>query len=132
MTAQRHPATEPELPSVGEQFARAVATKDHERVTQLLHPALDFRGMTPGRVWDAEGPEDVVRALRLWFADSDVIEGVDALETDSFADRERVGYRLRVRNDEGNHLVEQQAYLSVSEGRIVWMRIMCSGFRRIS
>ena len=112
-------------------FARAVATKDMPGVLELLHPELDFRAMTPGRVWEAEGPSDVVTALQTWFDDGDVIEGIDALEADHFADRERVGYRLRVRNDDGLHLVEQQAYLSERDGRIGWLRIMCSGYRAI-
>jgi hypothetical protein len=72
-----------------------------------------------------------VQTLGQWFDDGDTIEGVDALEHDSFADRERVGYRFRVRNADGEHLVEQQAYLSERDGQIGWLRIMCSGYRRI-
>jgi hypothetical protein len=34
-----------------------------------------------------------------------------------------------VRNDDGQNLVEQQAYLSERDGRIGWLRIMCSGYR---
>ena len=117
--------------ALGEQFARAVAGKDHERVLELLHPEIDFRAMTPGRVWEAESPYDVVAALRHWFADGDVIEGVDHIEMDQFADRERIGYRLRVRNADGLHLVEQQAYLSERDGRIGWLRIMCAGYRSV-
>ena len=117
--------------ALGEQFARAVAGKDHERVLELLHPEIDFRAMTPGRVWEAESPYDVVAALRHWFADGDVIEGVDHVEMDQFADRERIGYRLRVKNADGLHLVEQQAYLSERDGRIGWLRIMCAGYRPV-
>lgn len=117
--------------NLGASFARAVAAKDHDRVRQLLHPDLDFRAMTPGRVWEAGTPDDVVDALQLWFEDSDHIEGIDALETDRFADRERVGYRFRVRNADGEHVVEQQAYLTELDSRIGWLRIMCSGFRRV-
>jgi hypothetical protein len=117
--------------ALGEQFARAVAGKDHERLLELLHPEIDFRAMTPGRVWEAESPYDVVTALRHWFGDGDVIEGVDHVETDYFADRERIGYRLRVKNADGLHLVEQQAYLSERDGRIGWLRIMCAGYRPV-
>lgn len=116
---------------LGVRFARAVAAKDHETVLELLDPQLDFRGMTPGRLWEAERPADVIAALRLWFEDDDVIEGIDDIESDRFADRERVGYRFRVRNAAGPHLVEQQAYYSVQDGRIGWLRIMCSGFRPV-
>jgi hypothetical protein len=45
------------------------------------------------------------------------------------ADREHVAYRLRVRNAEGEFLVEQQAYYHVTGGRIDWMRVLCSGYR---
>jgi hypothetical protein len=116
---------------LAEEFARAVAAKDHVRVMDLLHPDVDFHAMTPRRVWEAEQPADVVAALRIWFDDGDDIEGVEALETDHFADRQRVGYRLRVRNADGLHLVEQQAYLSERDGRIGWLRIMCSGYRPV-
>lgn len=50
----------------------------------------------------------------------------------AFADRQRVGYRLRVRNDDGLHLVEQQAYLSERDGRIGWLRVMCAGYRPVT
>ena len=98
----------------------------------LLHHEIDFRAMTPQRVWEADGPDDVLAAIGTWFEDTDVIEAVEAMETDSFADRQRVGYRLRVLNEDGPHLVEQQAYLSEREGRIGWLRIMCSGYRPIA
>jgi hypothetical protein len=116
---------------LGADFAHAVAAKDRDRVRALLHPEVDFRGMTPGRFWEGAGPDDLLATLDQWFEDSDVIEGVDAIETDGFADRERVGYRLRVRNGDGLHLVEQQAYLSERDGRIGWLRIMCTGFRPV-
>ena len=113
-------------------FAQGVAAKDMGAVGDLLHPAIDFRGMTPGRVWDADGPEDVLAVLGTWFDDGDVIENIELIDTDSFADRDRVGYRLRVRNADGLHLVEQQAYLSEREGRIGWLRILCAGYRPVT
>jgi hypothetical protein len=115
--------------TLGEEFARAVAAKDHDRVRELLGPALDFRAMTPNRVWEASDADGVIGALGLWFDDGDIIEAIDALDVDEFADRERVGYRLRVRNGDGEHLVEQQAYLTARDGQIEWLRIMCSGYR---
>lgn len=118
--------------SLGAAFARAVAVKDLAGVRELLHPEVDFRGMTPGRVWEADGPDDVLAALGTWFDDGDVIEGVESVESDAFADRERVGYRIRVRNDDGLHLVEQQVYLSERDGRIGWLRIMCAGYRPVT
>jgi hypothetical protein len=115
--------------TLAESFAHAVAAKDHERVRELLHPDIDFQAMTPRRVWDAEQPDDVIAALAVWFGDGDDIEELEAVEIDQFADRQRAGYRMRIRNGNGLHLLEQQAYLSERDGRIGWLRIMCSGYR---
>ena len=117
---------------LGEAFARAVAAKDWARLGELLQPDVDFRGMTPGRTWEDPGAEGVLDALGQWFDDSDEITELLALDLDSFADRERVGYRFHVRNPDGDHVVEQQAYLSERGGRIGWLRIMCSGYRPAS
>jgi hypothetical protein len=91
---------------------------------------VDFRGLTPNRSWEATGAEDVLAVLlRSWFEDSDQIEGLEHVQSDAFADRERVGYRFSVTNPDGRFLVEQQAYLEPRSGRIGWMRVVCSGFR---
>lgn len=114
----------------GAQFARALADKDFDRLIALFDPAVEFRGLTPSRFWEADDPRALVDdVLRVWFEDSDEIVALEKLETDAFADRERVGYRLRIRNPEGSYLVEQQIYIAAPEGRITWMRSICSGFR---
>jgi hypothetical protein len=80
------------MTTVGEQFARALAAKDFDRVAELLHPDVD-------------------------------------LDTGRMADRDRVAWRFAVSTPDGPHLVEQQAYYSTTDGRISWMRVLCSGFR---
>jgi hypothetical protein len=118
--------------TLGSEFAQALAGKDFDRISELLHPQLDFRGVTPRRNWEASDPESLISGvLREWFEDSDEIEALEKLETHAFADRERVGYRFRVRNPEGLFLVEQQVYLTARDGRIGWMRSVCSGYRPI-
>jgi hypothetical protein len=118
--------------SLGSSFAAALALKDFDRVRELLHPEIDFRSLTPRRVWEAEDPEAVIGGtLRQWFDDSDEILELLHLETGAFADRERVGYRFLVRNPEGLFEVEQQAYIGERDGRIGWLRVLCSGFRPV-
>ncbi|MBS1676619.1 MAG: hypothetical protein JST08_04450 [Actinobacteria bacterium] len=118
--------------SLGSAFAVALAAKDFDRIRELLYPEVDFRGLTPRRVWEARDPEMVVsRVLREWFEDSDEILELLHLETSAFADRERVGYRFLVRNPEGLFEVEQQVYIGERDGRIGWMRSVCSGFRPV-
>jgi hypothetical protein len=123
----------PEPTTLGGEFARALAVKDFARILDLMHPEIDFRGLTPNRAWEARGAGAVIsEVLREWFEETDEIESLDWLENDGFADRERVGYRFSVRNPEGLFLVEQQAYLSAREGRIGWMRVLCSGYRPVA
>lgn len=119
--------------TAGVEFARALAEKDSERLRELLDPAIDFRGLTPSRAWEAGGVEGVLATLLgSWFEDKDEIESLERVETDTVADRERVGYRFSVRNPDGRFVVEQQAYLSARDGRIEWMRVVCSGFRPVA
>ena len=117
--------------TLAQDLADAVAAKDRARLIRLMHPGVDFRGMTPGRIWEAEGPDDVAAAFGQWFEDDDHIEAVEHVETDAFADCQRVAYRFRVRNPDGVSLVEQQAYLSERDGRIGWLGVMCSGYRLV-
>jgi hypothetical protein len=119
-----------ETTTVGAEFAHALAAKNSSRILELLHPEIDFRALTPNRSWEA-GDRDAVLSILLgrWFEDSDEIEGVEQIDEDTIADRERVGYRFSVKNPDGRFLVEQQAYLSSRDGQIDWMRVVCSGFR---
>jgi hypothetical protein len=118
--------------SLGTAFATALAAKDYEAIRAILHPAIDFRGLTPSRNWEASDAETLIGTiLTKWFEDSDEIVELLKLEADAFADRERVGYRFLVRNPEGLFEVEQQAYIGEVDGRIGWMRTVCSGFRPV-
>jgi hypothetical protein len=74
---------------------------------------------------EALGAKEADRLLELLHPEIELLEG------DAFADRERVGYRFRIVNPEGNFLVEQQAYISERDGQIAWMRVVCSGFREV-
>ena len=115
---------------LGAEFASALAAKDFERVAGLLHPEVDFVGLTPNQRWEASSPDQVVsEVLREWFEDSDRIEELLELEQGEVGDLDRVGYRFRVQRPDGPHVVEQQAYLAERDGRIGWMRVLCSGYR---
>ena len=115
---------------LGAAFADALAAKDFERVAALLHPEVDFRGLTPSRTWQASGPGQVVNeVLRMWLDESDAVDELLDVQTDVVADTERVGYRVRGHNPDGPFLMEQQAFLRERDGRIGWMRVLCSGMR---
>jgi hypothetical protein len=118
--------------TLGTDFAQAFADKDADRIRDLVHPEIDFRALTPNRNWEAGDPDTLVEILFAnWLEDEDRVEALESLESDSFVDRERVGYRLSVSCPDGRHLVEQQAYIGERDGKIGWMRVVCSGFRPI-
>jgi hypothetical protein len=118
--------------AVGERFAKALAAKDEAALLDVLAPGVNFRGMTPGRCWEADSAQALVDDIILgaWFEGRDRIHGVDHIEHDIVGGRHRVGYRYRVTNDRGTFVVDQQAYYDVVDDRISWLRIMCAGFRR--
>jgi hypothetical protein len=53
------------------------------------------------------------------------------VETDDVGARHRVGYRLAITNDDGDHVVEQQAYYEDDGDRITWLRVLCAGYQPV-
>ena len=116
----------------GERFAAALAAKDTATLLDVMSPEIDFRGMTPGRFWEASSPDAVVEVLYQWFEPTDMIDELVAVENSTVVDRRCVDYRFHVRNADGLYAVEQRAYYDVYDnGRIGLMRVMCSGFRSL-
>ena len=113
----------------GRRLLDAIAGKDQTALREILDPAVEFRAMTPGRFWEADSPDEVIATLSVWFGADDLIEGIEKVESESFAGVEHVDYRLLVRSGGQMHVVGQQAYLTTTEGRITWLRIMCAGYR---
>jgi hypothetical protein len=70
--------------------------------------------------------------LPRWLEPQHDVQSLDSLESEQVADRERVGYRFTVTNPDGRFVVEQQAYVSERDGKIDWMRVVCSGFRPVA
>jgi hypothetical protein len=118
------------VPALGRRFAQALATKNSEALRAVLHPDIDFRGLTPNRFWEAHDRDAVLDIVfGVWFGPHDELEELALLESDAFADREQVRFRFRGRSQNGPMIVEQQAYIAERDGRIGWMRVVCSGQR---
>ena len=114
---------------LGPAFAHALARRDFEQVISLLCPDVDFGALTPRRTWAAANAEETVGVLRGWFDDSTVVEEVIDVHADAVADRHTVTYRFAGERSQGSFVIEQHAYFSARDGRIGWMRLICSGFR---
>ncbi len=117
----------------GRAYARAVAGKDRPGLLELLADDIDFRALTPGRAWEATTGNEVADVLfGSWFEPQDDIVGlISAEEGAPVEDTRHLTYRFAVRNPDGEFTVEQQAYFRTSEGRIAYLRVLCSGFREV-
>jgi ketosteroid isomerase-like protein len=117
--------------NAGELFAAAVATRDFAGARDHLHPEIDFRAMTPTRIWEADGPAGVEDVLRAWLDDADEdIDSIETLGSTAVEDTVRVGWLVHGTDAEGPFVFEQQAYVRERDGRIAWLRVFCSGYRR--
>jgi hypothetical protein len=114
------------------EFVDALLGRDFARARGLLHPEIDFRAMTPTRIWEASDPAGVEDVLRAWFEHPErQVERVEPIETSSVQDTRRVGWRVYGSRAEGSFVYEQQAYVRETSGQLVWLRIMCTGPRPV-
>ena len=118
------------MTTLGSRFATAIAERDRSALKQILGEELDFKALTPGRFWEAETAADVAGILfGHWFEDTDRVTGVAHVDEGVVGDTQRVGYRFDLQCSDGPYVVEQQAYYRSLDGRIIYLRIVCSGFR---
>lgn len=135
---------------LGLQFAKAIGAKDLEHITDVVHPTLHFRALTPTKFVEAQGDEGAQGAIdiiRGWFFDEgdDVQEVLDPhVEALPSHGRYRLTYRLRLKSadssawfreegwgdppDDADWLVDQAGYYDVRRDRIARMYLTCSGF----
>jgi hypothetical protein len=119
-------------PSIGRRLAEALAAKDFEAAGELLDPDVDFRALTPNQAWRASSSAEVVaEVFPQWLEEDDTIDELLEVSDGRFADRLQATWSFRGHNGDGPFQVEQQAYFSESDGRIDWMRLLCSGFRPV-
>jgi hypothetical protein len=119
--------------AAGERFARALAAKDTGALCALLADPVDFQALTPGRHWQASTARQAVEEIILawWFGVGDDITELCSVTSGRVLDREHVAYRVRVRREGRDYLVEQQAYYCTEGPRITWMRVLCSGYQPV-
>jgi hypothetical protein len=116
--------------SLGTELAHAIAAQDAAWLRGLLSTPVTFRAVTPRRFWDAETPMGVVDViLGVWFGSDKVVTGMPLLATDVVGDVHKVSYRLKVTLESGPSVIEQVVYYTESDGAIVDLRLVCSGFR---
>lgn len=132
MRTEDHPAVNDAASAsdLAHRFAAALAARDAIALRSLFAAEVDFRGLTPGRVWEARTADALVNDIILgaWFETTDVIERIESVQHGQIGTRNRIGYRLQVQNAGGTFTVEQQAFCDLTGGVITWLRVLCSGF----
>ena len=117
----------------GTRLAEAIAARDVDGLAAVLAPDVDFKGLTPGRLWEGGTAAEVLDAVfGSWFEEEDRITELVAVTTGApVEDTARVCYRFAVTNPDGQHTVEQQAYYRTDGDRISYLRVLCSGYRPV-
>lgn len=114
-------------------FVRAIASGDRDALLRLLAPDVELRALTPGRAWEIDAAEEAVETiLGKWFGGERRIDSLDSVESELIGDLVRVHYRFHATTPGGSSVVEQQAYLTVANGAITALRLVCSGYRQAS
>ena len=132
MRSEDHPAVNGETSASGlaHRFTAALAARDAAALRSLFGSEVDFRGLTPGRVWEAQTADALIDEVILgsWFEPGDVIQRIESVQDGRVGTRTRIGYRLQVESAGQTYTVEQQAFLDLTDGKITWLRVLCSGF----
>jgi hypothetical protein len=113
----------------GREFAQALAVRDFDKLRSLLDPQIEFRALTPRRAWEANDDAETLALFQRWFDPQTEVEEIDDISSHAVGDRTHLAYRFLGHDDDGPFVVEQHVYFTDRDGRIDWMRMMCSGFR---
>jgi hypothetical protein len=142
---------------LGRRFVAALVRGDFDEMAALLHPEVQFRGLSPHKFLKTRRSDPVggvIRAFRLWFYEGaggayDGDHPVELLFCTSApfggGGRYKLSYRIREQSremaqqfraealadvpDDIDWLVEQEAYYDVIDGKIAWMIVLCGGYQ---
>jgi TusA-related sulfurtransferase len=114
-------------------FLDALTDRRFDGVEAMLAPEACFRALVPPGPIERRGAPSITQELTQWFGSSQEFE-VQEMNTEAVAGRVRIRYRFRLRPhpfvpESGWHIIEQQGYCDVVDGRIAAVDLVCSGFR---
>jgi TusA-related sulfurtransferase len=112
-------------------LAAAIVARHRPSLEALLHPDVRLRALLPSRSVDIAGAGAVAAELVGWF---DEVPDVSMLMTtvEPVGDVWHVGYRLGLHGLKAELVTEQHVYLTLRDGAIDGMQLLCSGFRPAS
>ena len=113
---------------VVDRFLDAVGARDFDALGACFDDDARLRALVPSRLREESGPDAIAQRYRFWLGDADTVELLDR-EHDEIVGSERVRYRLRVVDpQDGEQVMEQEGYATVSGDRITALNLVCSGF----
>jgi len=114
---------------LGKRFLAALSRRDYGALGECFAADGTLRGIVPPGLREADGREAITVRFRLWTED---IADYEIVESDAapFADLLRLRWAVQGVDPElGLNAYEQTAYAEVADGKIVRMRLACSGHR---
>jgi Sulfurtransferase TusA/SnoaL-like domain len=114
--------------AVGEAFLQALVSQDFVTLEALFSPEARFRSLVPNGERFGQTAAEAVGWLKRWFGGADSLEVLQC-SVAMMIDRLYLSYRLRVHDEDGWTVIEQQAFCTVKDGKIANMALVCSGFR---
>jgi hypothetical protein len=127
-----HPiATTPDvLARPAARLVEAVASRDFAALGELMDPEVWMRALLPRQLVELRGADQVLAAFTVWYGGATNVTPL-ALDHDVVGGKERATYRFVLTPDWApgtEHLIEQTAFLSVRDGRIRKIDLVCTGF----
>jgi hypothetical protein len=131
MTAPTGTDEDPRVPaSPGRRFLGALVGRDYAALDGLLADDVWLRALLPRHLEEHYGSGETAAAFRSWFERAGDLRTV-ARGHSVVAGKERITYRFLLRpywEPEIDHLIEQVAFLSIKDGRIRKIDLVCTGF----
>jgi TusA-related sulfurtransferase len=115
-------------PALGYRVIRALLARDFGALASCLDEQVRFRALLPPGLREARGATDTASCFRDWYGAADRLEllggGVEPV-----AQRTRLFWRFRVHEPGRRRLIEQHAFATVRDDRILAFDLLCSGFQ---
>ena len=121
-------STESLAARTAERFLTALRSRDYAHIEGCLDPKVRFRALIPAGLREAADRQTTTAFFARWFGNAEHFEVTQA-QIEPLADRVRLAYRVRLHDQQGWHVVEQQAYCDIADDRIARLDLLCSGFR---
>lgn len=119
------------MQAVVERLVEAVGARDSAGLRAVVGADAKLRALIPPGPVESDGPDEIAERFAGWLGWLSSVEVVST-SVEEFGGRWRFSYCFRVVGDDGAPmLLQQQGFCDVSDGHVVGLDLVCSGFRPI-